>query len=306
MCHVRGLTFVGVSVLVLVLVVGTTLVWHPTTPLHPRQSSARAVAKAHTNAGLTMVTTTVAPTVVRSPAPAGTPAAPSPAAQAGTPSRATPSALASGTPAGAAAPATSAIRTVTRQLQQGMVREPNGMRIGCGPQLLTQYLTCTAQEPAGFSLTFYLFLPRGFHDGTTYPLVLLLQGGGQRADRTSSAALNRIGAIAYPPAEAFGPGFPKPYGGDVQQRWPCFVVVPQPVNPADYVDVPAGQGSYSLAPRPNDVLRISKEIVDTLRLAYHQIDANRLYVTGFSAGGYGTWEAAERWPNYWAAAAPIA
>ena len=46
--------------------------------------------------------------------------------------------------------------------------------------------------------------------------------------------------------------------------------------------------------------------MDALQKQYTTIDPNRLYVTGLSMGGYGTWEAIERWPNYFAAAAPIA
>jgi predicted peptidase len=50
---------------------------------------------------------------------------------------------------------------------------------------------------------------------------------------------------------------------------------------------------------------MAKEILDMLLNKYSGIDADRLYVTGLSMGGYGTWEAIERWPNYFAAAAPL-
>ena len=46
--------------------------------------------------------------------------------------------------------------------------------------------------------------------------------------------------------------------------------------------------------------------MDTLQRKYTGIDARRLYITGLSNGGYGTWDAIERWPDYFAAAAPIA
>ncbi len=37
----------------------------------------------------------------------------------------------------------------------------------------------------------------------------------------------------------------------------------------------------------------------------HQVDPNRIYVMGLSMGGYGTWDAIQRRPQYFAAAVPI-
>jgi predicted peptidase len=155
-------------------------------------------------------------------------------------------------------------------------------------------------------MTFYLYLPKGYNPDIKYPLVMLLHGGGQSADPTKTAEENRAALIFDPYAEIWGPGFPQPDSTDVQGTWPCFVVLPQVVTPNRFVDVPAGQGSYTMAAEPNTALRMSKEIVDSLQIMYHDIDPNRLYLTGLSMGGYGVWEAIERWPNYFAAAAPIA
>src|SRR5205085_11306242 len=52
--------------------------------------------------------------------------------------------------------------------------------------------------------------------------------------------------------------------------------------------------------------RKAKAIADMLQREYQGIDPNRLYVTARSMGGYATWEAIERWPGYFAAAAPLA
>jgi predicted peptidase len=35
------------------------------------------------------------------------------------------------------------------------------------------------------------------------------------------------------------------------------------------------------------------------------VDRNRIYITGLSMGGYGTWDAIARYPGFFAAAAPI-
>lgn len=203
-------------------------------------------------------------------------------------------------------PTPTPIPVATPAIEHQTVTAANGISIGCQPSPPNNYLTCLAKEPTGFSLTFYLYLPDGYHEGTKYPLVLFLEGGGQRANPNNSAALNRIGAIGGPDPREFGPGYPGPYSINVQGRWPSFIVIPQLLNTERFVDVPAGKGSYTMASEPNDSMRLSKEIVDTLQLIFDNIDPNRLYITGYSMGGYGTWEMAERWPDYWAAAAPIA
>ena len=47
-------------------------------------------------------------------------------------------------------------------------------------------------------------------------------------------------------------------------------------------------------------------IVQLVQRQYAGIDANRRYITGISVGAFGVWEAIERWPGYFAAAAPVA
>lgn len=154
-------------------------------------------------------------------------------------------------------------------------------------------------------MTFYLYLPRGFNPSKEYPLVLLMEGAGERAVPTKTAQENRDTLLNDPYAQIWGPGFPHPDSVDVQQHWPSFIVIPQLDTPNRFVDAASNQVSYSMTAQPSDSLRLSKEIVDTLQLVYPEINANRLYLTGLSMGGQGVWEAAERWPNYWAAVAPI-
>src|SRR6266480_5544053 len=103
-----------------------------------------------------------------------------------------------------------------------------------------------------------------------------------------------------------GSRLPGSWFANVQEHWPSFIVVPQVVNSQRWVNVPASQGSYTLAAQPTDSLRMAKEIVDALQKQYLNIDSHRLYITGLSMGGYGTWDAIERWPGYFAAAAPLA
>jgi predicted peptidase len=208
-----------------------------------------------------------------------------------------------------AMPTATPVATPTPQLEATPAASPTAspsVKIDCTPAPPNQFESCEATEPGGFAMTFYLFLPRGYSPRITYPLVLLLSGGGQRADPDKSAEQNRVAMLSDPYTAIWGPGVTTADATDVQGNWPCFVVVPQVEMPHRFVDQLPGKGSYTLAPQPNDALRMSKEIVDSLQLMYTNIDSNRRYITGLSMGGYGTWEAIERWPDYWAAAAPIA
>lgn len=45
-------------------------------------------------------------------------------------------------------------------------------------------------------------------------------------------------------------------------------------------------------------------LIDHISTVY-RVDAQKIYVTGLSMGGYGTWELAKKYPDRFAAAAPI-
>jgi predicted peptidase len=177
--------------------------------------------------------------------------------------------------------------------------------------ILTQesdnYVTRTYVSPSGFQMTYYLYVPANYNPAQAYPVVLLLHGGGERATKGKTAAQNREVLMRQAYVQVWGPGYAAngKYGPDVQQHWPSFIVVPQVVNPSQWVDIPAWHGSYTLAPQPTPQLEAAMEILNLVQQQYH-IDPHRRYITGLSMGGYGVWDAIERWPNYFAAAAPLA
>jgi len=151
----------------------------------------------------------------------------------------------------------------------------------------------------GMKMNYYLYVPSCYTPQQKYPLVLLLHGGGESANPQATPEQNRALLLSQYYIQVWA-------SPAIQQKWPSFIVIPQVVSPNRWVNVPAATGSYTLASQPSDSLRLAKEIVDMLQHEYQGIDAHRLYVTGLSMGGYGTWEAIERWPDYFAAAAPLA
>jgi predicted peptidase len=59
-----------------------------------------------------------------------------------------------------------------------------------------------------------------------------------------------------------------------------------------------------LSPQPTFYMSLAIKLLDALpRL--HAIDTNRVYITGLSSGGAAVWDIAMRFPNRFAAAAPI-
>lgn len=158
----------------------------------------------------------------------------------------------------------------------------------------------------GMQMTYYLFIPINYDPQIKYPLVLLLHGGDERANVNNPPDQNRNALLNQDYVRVWGPGIPGSSSPGVQAHYPSFIVVPQVDYPQRWVDVPTSQGPYTLAAQPTDSLRMAKEIVDALQKQYPNIDPHRLYITGISMGGYGTWDAIERWPGYFAAAVPIA
>ncbi len=184
-------------------------------------------------------------------------------------------------------------------------------KISCPPSSdgAQDFLTCEYAVryaiPEMASMTFYLYLPRGYDPTQSYPLVLLLHGVGESAQSNLSLEQNRDVLLTDEYASVWGPGYPNYGDPSVQDHWPCFVVVPQVVSPNRWVNVPSSKGTYQLLAQPSQSLLMAVEIVELLQRQYTSIDANRLYVTGISMGAFGVWDAIERWPSLFAAAVPV-
>ena len=81
----------------------------------------------------------------------------------------------------------------------------------------------------------------------------------------------------------------------------CFVLAPQ--CPTDDVWAPFGpRGS-----KPVEQTMAMKAVVTTIEkiLSEENIDTSRIYLTGLSMGGYGSWDLAARHPGWFAAVVPI-
>ncbi len=122
---------------------------------------------------------------------------------------------------------------------------------------------------------YVVFLPKNYEKGKKYPLVTFLHGAGERGDG-SEAMLERV----------FKHGLAK-YANEGAE-YPFVLLCPQ--CPEDIVW--------------NNVVFALKALIDSVASEYGA-DENRIYCTGASMGGFGTWEMGLTYPDFFAAIAPI-
>jgi len=143
-------------------------------------------------------------------------------------------------------------------------------------------------EPVEFA--YRLLGPKSITPGTRYPLVIFLHGAGERGN-------DNISQLKYFPtwmAEQ-----------SARKAHPCFVLAPQCRDEQKWVDVDWDSiESTPQSPTPTvDMLAVIAALEDTLRR--EPIDPARIYLTGLSMGGYGSWDLAARMPDRFAAVLPI-
>ena len=144
-------------------------------------------------------------------------------------------------------------------------------------------------SPNGAKLPYRLLTPLNYEAGKKYPLVLFLHGAGERGD--DNKAQLKFGAPLFARAE-------------IREKFPCFVVAPQCPKDKQWVDMPWSGPSGTAPADPGPMEPLVLATLDALSSEF-SIDPDRLYVTGLSMGGFGTWDLITRYPEKWAAAVPV-
>ena len=119
------------------------------------------------------------------------------------------------------------------------------------------------------TMKYLLYLPKDYEQKPSWPLLLFLHGAGERGDD-----LNVV--------KKHGP----PKLIDQGKQFPFIVVSPQ---------CPSGKWW-----EPFELSALLDEIVEK-----YKVDQDRIYVTGLSMGGFGTWALAAHSPSRFAAIVPI-
>jgi len=142
----------------------------------------------------------------------------------------------------------------------------------------------------GEELPYCLYVPENYSEDYAYPLLLMFHGAGTRGDDNGSQLTEGVKGLFMPKNTP---------------AYDCIAVFPLCDSESRWVETDWSLGSYSL-----DEVEMSRnmtavvELLDYLTETY-SINENRQYVTGFSMGGYGTWDIITRYPDRFAAAAPL-
>ncbi len=147
--------------------------------------------------------------------------------------------------------------------------------------------TFTAKD--GLQLGYRLLKPRNVNAAKKYPLVLLLHGAGERGSDNTAQLKHGASTFLNP---------------ETREKYPCFVLVPQCPAEQTWSAVKGWTGAAAFEEEPTVPMTLVLGAVDAL-LKELPIDKGRLYVTGLSMGGFGTWDILTRQPQRWAAAVPI-
>lgn len=126
---------------------------------------------------------------------------------------------------------------------------------------------------AGRSYRYQVYVPADYQTKSSWPAILFLHGAGERGDDG-----------LLPTNVGLGPAIRQN-----ASRYPAIAVFPQVPRDSQWVGAPGDMAVAALRQTMREFL----------------VDPDRVYLTGLSMGGHGTWYVAYRHPQLFAAVVPI-
>jgi predicted peptidase len=124
-----------------------------------------------------------------------------------------------------------------------------------------------------------------------YPLVIFLHGSGERGNDNESQL--KFGVMHF--AE-----------DKTSSMYPAFIIAPQCPQNMRWANIyeNSSTSEIHLLQPPSKPMKLLIELIQKIKKEF-PVDDNRIYITGLSMGGYGTYDAIERYPQLFAAAVPV-
>ncbi|HVS34479.1 MAG TPA: prolyl oligopeptidase family serine peptidase [Gemmataceae bacterium] len=141
-------------------------------------------------------------------------------------------------------------------------------------EFTTGLLDRTYIDADGKEAKYALFVPLDYKADKAYPLILFLHGSGETGTDGKMQTYVGLGPVLRMNAKKF----------------PCFVLLPQSQDRSWQADSKDAQRALA--------------VLDAVEKEF-KIDEKRVYLTGLSMGGFGTWSLAQKNPERWAAIVPV-
>lgn len=173
-----------------------------------------------------------------------------------------------------------------------------GIRYAADDPLVTQGATPAAAAltearefatPDGGVFRYRWHQPPKFRPGKKYPLLVYMHGAGSRGT-------NNVGHLYWAAPLLFD--LEKRFGKDY------FFLAGQVPKGKRWVEVDWSGEAHSMPSDPSEAMGLQIRFLEEA-FARLPIDRSRVYVTGLSMGGYGTWDIVSRKPEWFAAALPV-
>lgn len=120
-----------------------------------------------------------------------------------------------------------------------------------------------------------------------YPLVIFLHGSGERGN--DNEAQLKWGVMSF--------------STDINMALhPAIIIAPQCPEGMTWADY--SEEKIKFNPKPTKPMKLLIELIQQ-KMRTENVDTNRIYITGLSMGGYGTYDAVCRNPQLFAAALPV-
>lgn len=138
-------------------------------------------------------------------------------------------------------------------------------------------------------MKYRIYVPEGIGFFRKAPLVVFFHGAGERGTNNRAQLVH---------------GVPQIVAHAIREGERAIVVAPQCPAGAQWVDTPWGAVEHPTNAEPSANMGKALALLDKI-MAEYPVDRDRVYVTGISMGGYGTWDAAVRRTELFAAAVPV-
>lgn len=137
----------------------------------------------------------------------------------------------------------------------------------------------------------YRFLFPDYNLRRKFPLVIFLHGSGERGNDNEAQLKWGVREFA---------------DENMMIKFPAFVVAPQCPDEMGWENVIENDTTktITLKPAPSKTMELVISLIHQL-ITEFPVDTNRIYITGLSMGGYGTYDAIMRYPDLFAAAVPV-